>query len=210
MGAGILPVCLYRGCVYLLLGQERKDLLWSDFGGSTEIKNNRREYPFITAIREGGEELNGILGINKQLEFLVKNNQLTIIKDDNDDYVTFLFKTQYSNDLIKEFDKTNIFAETYLKDKVIEQHNGLFEKVKIEWIKLDDLKKEKYRSKMRQWYLPYLDAIISNEGMLFKELNTFKPYKNTRKNKYNFNNSNSNNFSKKSFYTSNNRLEELV
>ena len=26
---------------------------------------------------------------------------------------------------------------------------------------------------MRQWYLPYLDAIISNEGMLFKELNTF-------------------------------------
>ena len=64
MGAGILPVALYRGCIYLLLGQERNDLLWSDFGGSTEIKNNTREYPFITAIREGGEELNGILGVN--------------------------------------------------------------------------------------------------------------------------------------------------
>ena len=207
MGAGILPVTLYRGCIYLLLGQERQDLLWSDFGGSTEIKNNRREYPFITAIREGSEELNGVLGINKQLEFLVKNNQLTIIKDDNGDYVTFLFRMQYSNDLIKEFDKSNIFAETYLKDKVVERHNGLFEKVKIEWIKLDDLKKEKYRNKMRQWYLPYLDAIISNEGMLFKELNTFKPHKNTRKSKYNFNN---NNFSQKSFYKPNDRLEELM
>lgn len=207
MGAGILPVTLYRGCIYLLLGQERHDLLWSDFGGSTEIKNNKREYPFITAIREGGEELNGILGVNKQLEFLVKNNQLTIIKDDNGDYVTILFRMHYSNDLIKEFDKSNIFAETYLKDKVVERHNGLFEKVKIEWIKLDDLKKEKYRNKMRQWYLPYLDAIINNEGMLFKELTAFKPYKNTRKNKYNFNN---NNFSQKSFYKPNDRLEELM
>jgi len=207
MGAGILPVALYRGCIYLLLGQERHDLLWSDFGGSTEIKNNRREYPFITAIREGGEELNGVLGINKQLEFLVKNNQLTIIKDDNDDYVTFLFRLQYSNDLIKDFDKANIFAETYLKDKIIEKHNGLFEKVKIEWIKLDDLKKEKYRNKMRQWYLPYLDAIISNEGMLFKELNTFKSNKNTRKSKYNFNN----NFSQNSFHKPpRNGLEELI
>lgn len=207
MGAGILPVTLYRGCIYILLGQERHDLLWSDFGGSTEIKNNKREYPFITAIREGGEELNGILGVNKQLEFLVKNNQLTIIKDDNGDYVTFLFRMHYSNDLIKDFDKSNIFAETYLKDKVVERHNGLFEKVKIEWIKLDDLKKEKYRNKMRHWYLPYLDAIINNEGILFKELTTFKPYKNTRKNKYNFNN---NNFSQKSFYKPNDRLEELM
>jgi hypothetical protein len=61
---------------------------------------------------------------------------------------------------------------------------------------------------MRQWYLPYLDAIISNEGMLFKELNTFKPNKNTRKSKYNFNNNN--NFSQKSFYKPNDRLEELI
>ena len=47
--------------------------------------------------------------------------------------------------------------------------------------------------------------------MLFKELNTFKPYKNTRKNKYNFNNNNNNNnFSQKSFYKPNDRLEELI
>ena len=72
MGAGILPVSLYRGCIYLLLGQERKGDLWSDFGGSSEFINNKKERPFATAIREGGEELNGILGINKQLELLVK------------------------------------------------------------------------------------------------------------------------------------------
>ena len=58
MGAGILPVALYRGTLFLLLGQERNNNnLWSDFGGSS----HKGEKPFKTAIREGNEELNGFL-----------------------------------------------------------------------------------------------------------------------------------------------------
>ena len=36
MGAGILLVALYRGTLFLLLGQERHNNLWSDFGGSAQ------------------------------------------------------------------------------------------------------------------------------------------------------------------------------
>ena len=66
MGAGILPVALYRGTLYLLLGQERHNSLWSDFGGSS----HKRETPFKTAIREGTEELNGFLGTEEEMEEL--------------------------------------------------------------------------------------------------------------------------------------------
>ena len=34
MGAGILPVAVYRGALFILLGQERDNNLWADFGGS--------------------------------------------------------------------------------------------------------------------------------------------------------------------------------
>ena len=64
MGAGILPVALHKGVLFLLMGQERKNNLWCDFGGTP----NKKEKPFETAIREGGEELNGFLGINEELE----------------------------------------------------------------------------------------------------------------------------------------------
>ena len=57
MGAGILPVALHKGVLFLLMGQERKNGLWCDFGGTP----NKKEKPFETAIREGGEELNGFL-----------------------------------------------------------------------------------------------------------------------------------------------------
>ena len=54
MGAGILPVAVYKGTLFLLLGKERNDL-WSDFGGSAVNK----EEIFKTAIREA--MLDGII-----------------------------------------------------------------------------------------------------------------------------------------------------
>ena len=47
MGAGILPVALYRGTLFLLLGQERHNSLWSDFGGSS----NKGEKPFKKKVK---------------------------------------------------------------------------------------------------------------------------------------------------------------
>ena len=36
MGAGILPICRRGGSICVLLGQERHDNKWSDFGGSKQ------------------------------------------------------------------------------------------------------------------------------------------------------------------------------
>ena len=47
MGAGILPVALFRGTIFILLGQERHNDLWCDFGGSKE----NDEHPIQTAVR---------------------------------------------------------------------------------------------------------------------------------------------------------------
>ena len=46
MGAGILPIALYKGTIYLLLGQERTNL-WSDFGGSA---NKNEKVSLLNAI----------------------------------------------------------------------------------------------------------------------------------------------------------------
>ena len=52
MGAGILPISIQKGVIFFLMGQERKDNLWSDFGGSV----CKGEKIIQTAIREGTEE----------------------------------------------------------------------------------------------------------------------------------------------------------
>ena len=72
MGAGILPVALYKGEVYFLFGRESRHIdhkasgLWSDFGGSREKNETYKQ----TAIREGYEESSGFLGTKKQIENL--------------------------------------------------------------------------------------------------------------------------------------------
>ena len=61
MGASILPVTIYKGKLYFLFGKERPNDAnpgWSDFGGGTDAKESYMQ----TAIREGGEELTGVLG----------------------------------------------------------------------------------------------------------------------------------------------------
>ncbi len=93
MGAGILPVALYKNTLFLLLGQERHNNLWSDFGGGS-IPG---EKPYETAIREGTEELNGHLGSYKYLETKVKANFIVGIKHDR--YTSYLFKTTYTTKL---------------------------------------------------------------------------------------------------------------
>ena len=89
MGAGVLPVTLYKGALFLLLGQERNNNLWSDFGGSAY----KGERPFKTAIREGTEELNGFLGDENEFEALVTSNMIISISYDK--YTSYIFKKNY-------------------------------------------------------------------------------------------------------------------
>ena len=93
MGAGILPIALYKGGLYLLLGQERNNNLWSDFGGSS----NKNEKPFKTAIREGYEELNGFLGNIDELEKKVDSSILLTVSYDK--YTSYIFSLNYYQSL---------------------------------------------------------------------------------------------------------------
>ena len=76
MGGGIMPIALRNGLLVVLLGREREERLWADFGGGGE----GRESQFMTAIREGGEELNGYLGTGKDLITRVKKNQIALCR----------------------------------------------------------------------------------------------------------------------------------
>ena len=91
MGAGVLPVALYRGAIFILLGQERHNNLWSDFGGS----RSGQEDHFDTAIREGTEELNGLLGDESKLKKRLNNDLIVSISNKKDNYKSYLFNIKY-------------------------------------------------------------------------------------------------------------------
>jgi len=164
MGAGILPVALHKGVLFLLMGQERKNGLWCDFGGTP----NKKEKPFETAIREGGEELNGFLGVNEELENIVNPNMVLSICFER--YTTYIFKTEYDEKMCYYFNNVNNFAEIHLKETIEGYHNGLFEKTQIKWMKIDDLKTPEDRNIFRPWYIPIVESIVKNEKFIIKEI----------------------------------------
>ena len=163
MGAGILPIALYRGTIFLLLGQERNNNLLCDFGGSP----HEDEEIIDTAIREGCEELNGLLGDIETLDKLVKNN--LIMQINHAKYTSYIFNIKYDKNLPYYFNNLNNFAESYLIDKVKEKHNGLFEKNNIKWFKLNDLNLD-LKKTIRPHYLNILDSISNKENFLKREL----------------------------------------
>ena len=175
MGAGILPLSLYRGTLFLLLGKERNQL-WSDFGGSP----NNKEDIFKTAIREGNEELNGFLGNEDELEDIVnKNNIMQISFEDKDRnnnkkiiYTTFLFNIKYDKNLPVYFNNVNKFAERHLQEKIANNHNGLFEKSEIRWFSISELKENNIN--LRPWYRPFIDSVIKNEKFIITSIKNNK------------------------------------
>jgi 8-oxo-dGTP pyrophosphatase MutT (NUDIX family) len=177
MGAGILPVALHRGTLYVLLGQERHKKaynLWCDFGGTP----NKGEKPYKTAIREGGEELNGFLGGNeKELEETVTNNMILSISYDK--YTTYIFRTVFDPNLPMYFQNVNKFAETHCADKVNTDYNGLFEKKQIDWCPLKQSSNSNHNqsiehllktNQIRPHYMELLKSVIKNEKFIKKEI----------------------------------------
>lgn len=166
MGAGVLPVTLYKGALFLLLGQERHNNLWCDFGGGA----HKGEKPFKTAIREGTEELNGFLGDESDFETLVISNMILSISYDK--YTSYIFKTNYDKKLPYYFSNVNSFAEYHLKDKIADNYNGLFEKKQIQWFPLSSLRDDKSKIMFREFYKPLFNSILKNERFIISYLQT--------------------------------------
>ena len=157
MGAGILPVAILNGSIFLLLGKERFNNLWCDFGGTP----NKGETPYKTAIRECSEELNGLLGTEKEVRDLVNKNKIMSINYDS--YTSYLVKIDYSDKFPEYFNNLNKFAEKHLKSS-IHKKNGLFEKTEIKWFDISDFKNQENNKILRPHYVEIMETIIKNKN----------------------------------------------
>ena len=151
MGAGILPLAFHHGLIYILLGQERSNNLWSDFGGSS----NKYEKPYETAVREANEELNGFLGTQKELEMYCNNNYLFSIKHNR--YKSFIINLSYTECLPRMYNNNYKFIEKNLRNEL--NIDGLFEKKQIQWFELNSLNLHENNEIIRPHYLPILKEL---------------------------------------------------
>ena len=158
MGGGILPVASYKGEIYILFSRERlvynctsDSGMWSDFGGAENIG----ETQYQTALREGFEETDGILGTKNDIAHLMKNHTICTIYDKT--YSIWLIKINYNKQLVSDFNKH--FLQVLEKSpKLVETNNGSFEKDKLAWIKLSQL--TMFSLEFRPWYKRFISQII--------------------------------------------------
>ena len=156
--AGILPIAFHNGKIYFLYGRETKDYKskdsgkWSDFGGAREKNESLK----TTAIREGFEETMGIFGDEKSIRNLV-NNKL-VVKLTINNYTTYIVEVSYDKNIPKKYNKMykHIKKEKYY---LIQEHNGLWEKDKMTWVELKNLKQ--FRNYARPWYKYVMSATMN-------------------------------------------------
>lgn len=151
MGAGILPTSFNGICMVFLLGKEQNNQ-WSDFGGSCL---NKYETKFKTAIREGHEELSGLLGSQKQLENLVENNYIEQYSSER--YTTYIFNIDYDEMLPMYFNRNYEFIRNTTPNIIATKDNGLYEKKEIKWFTVDEI----YKLELRPFYREIIFPIIN-------------------------------------------------
>lgn len=167
MGAGILPTTIYKGKLYFLFGKENKyeDSApgFSDFGGGTDNNETYLE----TAIREGGEELTGFLGSDKDVKkLLTKNGTYTIdYKSENSSsiYRTHIFPIVYDEMLPFYYNNNQRFLQKRLDPEIIKS-TKIFEKAEIRWVCVDDLMK--IRKQFRFFYCNVIDKIYREKRQI--------------------------------------------
>jgi hypothetical protein len=163
MGAGIVPVAIFKGSLFFLFGKESYDNKWGEFGGSSE--NN--EDKFSTAIREGYEELDGFFGTEQQLKKKVTENLILSITDLKDKHESFVFKSNYDENLPLYFNNHHKFIKDKLPQNLFEKKNGLFEKSEIKWFGKDDLIKRK--KNFRNFYKPTVEYLINEYDYIYEK-----------------------------------------
>jgi len=156
MGAGILPVALHEGELYFLFGEENKEHKWIDFGGGKD----KGESTIQTATRECYEELDGFLGSANELKQMIKTS--LVLKLNLEHYTSFIIQINYDPKLPFYFNNHHKFVKSNLPDLICK--NGLFEKRKIMWMTMDDLKKKRYP--FRPYYKEMIKQIIENHNFL--------------------------------------------
>lgn len=148
VAGSILPVALHKNKLYFLFGKENsmEDSAkgFSDFGGRAD----GQETPYDAAMREGGEELTGFLGGEKEVRALVKKNggvyPITV-----DTYHVHIFAMEYDTNLPKYYNQNHRFLWEKM-DKEVLNKTKLFEKIEIQWFSLEDMRRRK--GEFREFY----------------------------------------------------------
>jgi len=174
MGAGILPTTIRNNKLFFLFGKENKfeDSApgFSDFGGGTD--NN--ETFLQTAIREGGEELTGFLGSDKDVKrMLTRHGTFTIDypavpSSSYGTYRTHIFPMEYDPYLEMYYNNNQRFIQKRLDPEVIKK-TKIFEKAEIRWVGEDEL--NRMRKEFRPFFLNIIDSIIEQKAEIKKFLN---------------------------------------
>lgn len=163
MGAGILPTTIHNGKLYFLFGKENKyeDSAdgYSDFGGGTDNSES-----FIdTAVREAGEELTGFLGNSSDIKKLLKRHgtyNIDYKSDGFNKYRMHIFPFNYDPYLPYYYNNNQKFIQTHLSGKII-KHTKIFEKEKIKWVCVDDLKS--MRPQFRSYFRNIVDMMLAQQ-----------------------------------------------
>lgn len=163
MGAGFLPISVYKNKIYFLFGRENEnnDYGWCDFGGSSKHNESSIE----TASREGAEELNGLLGDEEKIKSYItpKNSFFISI---NSRYDSYICKIKYDANLPMYYKNNYDFLVKKLcnQDKL---NNGIFEKEEIKWFTFDDIERNKHI--FRKFYKNVINKILENKEKIIEK-----------------------------------------
>jgi len=161
MGAGILPVSMHKNKLYFLFGKENKYADtpgWSDFGGGTNASETRVE----TAVREGGEELTGFLGDDREVRDMITKREHVLIKNrygagGKNVYYMHVVPMEHDVLLPRYYNNNQQFLQKRLPAKIIKK-SKIFEKAEIRWVCIDDLIKMK--PEFRNYFQEILPTIL--------------------------------------------------
>lgn len=133
--AGILPYAKYKNKVYFLIGKDRNDNTWSDFGGRSEMNDGNS---FVnTASREFYEETIGSVVDIEVIRKRLSSNENNYIKIESNTlngsrYVMLITQIPYKNYKV-------IFNKTYSFIKYYKINKKYLEKVDMKWVSLETL-----------------------------------------------------------------------
>ena len=178
VAASILPVAIHGGELYFLFGKENpmEDSAkgFSDFGGRVEPG----ETIYQAALREGSEETTGFLGNSKQLKAHIKKMGGPFVLTHNK-YHVHIFWMDYDAKLPTYYNNNHQFLWSKMDHQILAE-TKLFEKIEMEWFRLDDMRSR--RSEFREFYREILDLFIEKQAEIraFLETHNNKKRRNRR------------------------------
>lgn len=160
MGGGVLPATIHNNQLYFLIGKEKEEREWSDFGGG----NNEGETRLQTAAREATEETTGFLGSIQQMQSRIQHMSVPIHYGT---YTSFVIPMKYDTHLPEYFNNNQQFVASRLSNKCMK--NTMFEKIEMKWVSFSDMKKMCKKKQFRKYYsLLLFNSLFNNKELLTK------------------------------------------